>query len=638
MTEPATAATAAEEAATDSATTRVTATGAATAAGPDAPAPAGRGAEPAELVGPLVRGLTVLRAMAADPAPRQRPGDLARATGLARSTIDRVATTLVRLGHLRAEDRDLVLAPGLARLGNAYLSSCGLPEALGPHAVALADELDESVSVAVPDGAGARFVHQATRRRAMAISFRIGDLLPAERCAPGAVFAAGWTADQWAGWRDRHRADPLDTGFPALPPRPGGPATGGGAATGGAATGGAAAGGAAADLVEERFRERALAARADGWATDDQLIEPGLVAIAAPVHGPAGAVVCAVSVVSHTSRHDADSLARHALPRLRATARAMEHALAAGGARTAGGAHHDGERQDGGRHDSGGRDSGRHDSGRYDSGRYDSGPKEELGAEFLQSLARGLDVLRALGQAGPGGTLAEVARATGLPRATARRSLLTLRHLGYVRADDTRFALLPRVLELGYARLAGLSFAELALPHLVDLVKDVHESASAAVLDGDDIRYVARVPTSRIMRIELGVGTRLPAWATSMGRVLLAALPPERREALLDRAEPQPLTPHTVTDRAALAGLLATAGRDGYALVDEELEEGLRSLAVPVRDGRGGVAAAVNVALHAGRGTAGQSRAAILPRLAEAAARIEADLAEVTRWSPAGRA
>ncbi|MBO1419855.1 helix-turn-helix domain-containing protein, partial [Streptomyces sp. FH025] len=343
-------------------------------------------AGPEESVGPLERGLALLHAMAVDPAVRQRPSDLARATGLARSTVDRIATTLVRLGYLRSDGRDLVLAPRAAEFGNAYLAGSGLPELLGPLAVELADHLDESVSIAVPDGDGARFVVQATRRRAMAVSFRTGDLLPAERCAPGALFAAEWDDDRWAAWL-RHREDgEADDGF-AVPPS------------------------SAPDPVG--FLERVRTSGVRGRSVDDQLIEPGLVAVAVPVRDTSGATVCAVSVVSHTSRHDADSLEGHALPRLRETAREMERRLALPAAPPAALA-------------------------LPSSGRR---LKEELGSGFLQSLARGLDVLIALGAAPGGHPLAAVARATGLPRATARRALITLRHLGYVDADGERFRL-----------------------------------------------------------------------------------------------------------------------------------------------------------------------------------------------------
>ncbi|MFD8207870.1 IclR family transcriptional regulator C-terminal domain-containing protein [Streptomyces sp. NPDC059695] len=543
---------------------------------------------PDELVGPLERGLAVLRAVAAGPDVRHRPGDLARTTGLARSTIDRVATTLVRLGVLRTEGRDLLLAPGAAGLGNAYLASCGLPELLGPHAVALADALDESVSVAVPDGDGVRFLTQATRRRAMAISFRTGDLLPAERCAPGALFAARWDAADLERWRARRAKDPLDAGFPSVPPRPSSPP----------------------DPVEAEFLDRVREARTTGIAVDDQLIEPGLLAVALPVRGPDGAVVCAVSVVSHTSRHSSASLAEQALPPLRRAVTAMEGALEGATAVTA-------------------------TDGAPGASPAASAPglKEELGSGFLQSLARGLDVLRAFGSVRGPARLSELARLTGLPRATARRSLITLRHLGYVREESDGFTVLPRVLELGYARLSGLSLPEIATPHLVALVLRVHESASVAVLDGDDIRYVARVASTRIMHIDITVGTRLPAYATSMGRVLLGALPAAERAERLGRITPEALTPRTVTSREGLDEAVTATAVRGYGWVEQELEEGLRSLAVAVTDGAGRAVAAVNVALHAGRGTPEESLAALLPALRETAGLISADLSSVGRFS-----
>ncbi|WP_406152759.1 helix-turn-helix domain-containing protein [Streptomyces sp. NBC_01023] len=538
-------------------------------------------AAPGEAVGPLERGLTVLRVMAADPDSRQRASDLARATGLARSTVDRIAITLARLGYLRSEGRDLLLAPRLMELGNAYLASCGLPDALEPYAVALADELDESVSIAVPDGDAVRFITQATRRRAMSLAFRIGDLLPAERCAPGAVFAGGWDEADRGRWLARRREDPLDTAFPAVPPRvePSPP-----------------------ELVEAAFDARVREAAGLGWALDDQFIEPGLVAVAHAVRDPAGTVVCALSVVSHTSRHSARSLREHALPRLRRAAAAMEEALRtpprpgpplAAPAPEA----------------------------------VDSGLKAELGPEFLQSLARGLAVLRALGSARGGLGLTAAAEAAALPRASARRALITLQYLGYVRADGGVFTLLPRVLELGYARLSRLSFGEIVRPHLVELTRQVRESASIAVLDGDEIRYVERVPTARIMSVDITVGTRFAAYATSMGRVLLADLPAPEQATRLARTRFEPLTRHTVTTADALADILETVRRDGYALVDEELEEGLRSAAMPLRDRLGSTVAAVNVSQHAGRATRQEFLDTVLPPLAGAVARIEADLA-----------
>ncbi|MFD0653061.1 helix-turn-helix domain-containing protein [Streptomyces malaysiensis subsp. malaysiensis] len=575
-------------------------------------------------VGPLERGLAVLRELTRlatqEGRATVRPGDLVRGTGLARSVVDRVVATLEQLGYVTLDGRDIGLAVRLMELGNAYLAASGLPAALGPFAERLADGLDESVSVAVPDGGGVRFVVQVTRRRTMSLAFRIGDLLPAERCSPGPLFAAEWSGADWAAWRARRAGDPLDTAFPAVPPRHR-PDSG-------------------ADF-EARVKEAAH----DGWATDDQLIEPGLVAVSVPVRDASGRIACAVNVVSHTSRHDVDSLRAAVLGPLGAEVPAMEAALAAprrrhavlaastastasaasaasvasvasaapvapvpwgvgafGPAGSAPGAPSGGDDAGGGAGAVGTTPLGPAPGGgglgpaagggglgpaaggglpaadetRAESalGAPSSGPsaqpagsgrtrsaagaasaavggtsavgedparmaKRELGAGFLQSLARGLAVLRALGGpeatswgetravggaaraaeatsrsearsvegvgrsearsvegvgrsvgravdgearavgdaargasgaaggiggmahglvgAGQGGglgggmTLTAVAEATGLARATARRSLLTLVELGYAEADGRTFRPLPRVLELGYA-------------------------------------------------------------------------------------------------------------------------------------------------------------------------------------------
>jgi len=245
--------------------------------------------------------------------------------------------------------------------------------------------------------------------------------------------------------------------------------------------------------------------------------------------------------------------------------------------------------------------------------------------EFVQSLERGLSVIRVLSAPDPQ-TLSEVSRAAGLSRATARRFLLTLQDLGYVHESGGRFALTPRVLELGYAYLSSLSLPEVAQPHLERLVAEVHESSSVSVLDGDDIVYVARVPTRRIMAVSISVGTRFPAYATSMGRVLLAHLPAAEREARLARADLRPITESTITTLAGLEQELDRVARRGWSLVDQELEAGLRSIAVPIRDRRETVVAAMNLSVHTSRATVSEMKRRFLPPLREAAARIEADL------------
>ncbi|RKQ92175.1 IclR family transcriptional regulator [Solirubrobacter pauli] len=253
----------------------------------------------------------------------------------------------------------------------------------------------------------------------------------------------------------------------------------------------------------------------------------------------------------------------------------------------------------------------------------------ERGEHFVQSLERGLAVIRAFSPEEPELTLSDVARRTGLTRAAARRFLLTLGDLGYVRSDGKRFALTPRVLELGYAYLSSLSLPEIAEPHLERLAAEVRESSSVSVLDGDEIVYVGRVPTSRIMRVSINVGTRFPAYATSMGRVLLAALTEAELDAYLARAELEPLTARTLTDAGALRAELDRIRAQGWALVDQELEEGLRSVAAPVRGREGTVVAAVNVSAHASRASREAVRKTLLPPLLATAARIESDLKDV---------
>ncbi|WAZ25305.1 helix-turn-helix domain-containing protein [Streptomyces cinnabarinus] len=253
-------------------------------------------------------------------------------------------------------------------------------------------------------------------------------------------------------------------------------------------------------------------------------------------------------------------------------------------------------------------------------------PEPGRGRHFVNSFAHGLAVVRSFDAEHPTRTLSDVARDCGLTRAAARRLLLTLADLGYVHQDGRQFRLTPRVLELGYSYLSSFTLPELAEPHLEQLVGRIRESSSLCVLDGDDIVYVARVPTSRIMTAAITVGTRFPAHVTSVGRVILADLPDEEIDTRLARADLSPLTPRTLTEPDALRAELRRVRRQGYAIVDQELELGLRSIAAPVRDRGGAVTAAVNIAVHAGRNSLESVRRDLLPPLLDTVARIEADL------------
>ncbi len=244
----------------------------------------------------------------------------------------------------------------------------------------------------------------------------------------------------------------------------------------------------------------------------------------------------------------------------------------------------------------------------------------------MQSLDRGLAVIRAFGPDRERLSLSEVARATGLTRAATRRFLLTLVKLGYVRNDGREFSLRPRVLELGYAFLSGLALPEIAAPHLEELVARVRESSSISVLDGQHIVYVARVPTKRIMTVAISVGTRFPAYAASMGRVLMAGMSDEELDRFLAEADLESFTSRTITDPERLREVVRETGRLGYSIVDQELEEGLRALAAPIHGSGGAVTAAINLAAHASRVSMAAMRSELLPALLETAHRIEEDL------------
>lgn len=248
-------------------------------------------------------------------------------------------------------------------------------------------------------------------------------------------------------------------------------------------------------------------------------------------------------------------------------------------------------------------------------------------ADFVQSLERGLAVIRTFSREAPALTLSEIAERAGLTRAAARRFLITLRDLGYVQSDGRLFSLRPSVLELGYSYLSSLPVWEVARPHLEELADQVRETTSASVLDGTDIVFVARVETKRIMSMTLGVGSRLPAWATAMGRVLLADLPQNALDEYFTKVSLHPLTDRTVTDQGRLREIIREANARGWTLVDQEVEEGVRSLAVPIRSPDGRAEAALTVCSHAYRVSVDQVMEAFLPLVQETSERITGELA-----------
>jgi IclR family pca regulon transcriptional regulator len=239
---------------------------------------------------------------------------------------------------------------------------------------------------------------------------------------------------------------------------------------------------------------------------------------------------------------------------------------------------------------------------------------------FMTSLARGLAVIQAFSHRRHHLTISQVSTTTGLSRAAVRRCLYTLAKLGFAGSDDNRhFFLRPRILALGHSYISSMPLATAAQPVLEHISHLLHESCSIATLDGVEIVYIARANVTRIMSIDLGVGSRLPAFCTSMGRAILANLPPEELDSVLARVEFKRYTERTITNPAKLTQALRQIRRDGYSIIDQELEHGLRSMAVPIQNPSGKVVAALNIGAHAQRVSIQEMQTKFLPHLRAAA-------------------
>ena len=246
--------------------------------------------------------------------------------------------------------------------------------------------------------------------------------------------------------------------------------------------------------------------------------------------------------------------------------------------------------------------------------------------EAMGGLAKGLAVIRAFTREHPAPTLSDIARSAAIPAATARRCLLTLEDLGYVTRHGRSFLLRPKVLELGAAYLDSMDIEHLTKNHLEELARKTGDSAAMSVLDGNDIVYVARASVRTLLRLEAHVGSRFPAHATSMGRVLLAGLSPERLQHYFENARLEALTDRTVCEPQALRALIEECRRCGYAAVADELAYGVVALAVPVLDQSGRVVAALNTSSHSGRTTRAKLVRDRLGMLRQLSRRISADL------------
>ena len=250
-------------------------------------------------------------------------------------------------------------------------------------------------------------------------------------------------------------------------------------------------------------------------------------------------------------------------------------------------------------------------TGEADFSRFEGDP------DFVLSLARGLRVIETFEGHTEGRTAADVARQTGLSRAAVRRSLMTLQMIGYAESSGSSYRLSTRALRLGFSYLSSASLPALAQPVLERITEIVHESSSLSVLESDEIVYIARSASKRVMSVGLSVGSRLPAYCTSMGRILLSAKPDEPLAEYIERVEFKALTPKTITDKKILREILVRVRTDRFAITDEELELGLRSIAVPVQARSGRVVAAMNIGVHASRVSAAEMIHRFLPVLQE---------------------
>jgi IclR family transcriptional regulator, pca regulon regulatory protein len=254
-------------------------------------------------------------------------------------------------------------------------------------------------------------------------------------------------------------------------------------------------------------------------------------------------------------------------------------------------------------------------------------PRRDPHPDFIESIARGLDVIKAFDAHRPVMSLSEVATAADLARPTARRILRTLESLGYVRVAGAGFALTPRVLELGLTYTQGMGLWEVARPHMERLVARTHESSSIAQLDGSDIVYVCRVAVPKIITLAVQIGTRFPAPATSLGKVLLADLDADELGHVLAQPSRSGVAARWRPDRAELDAALREVRARGWALTDEQLASGIRSIAAPLRNGDGRVVAAMNVTVHAAETSVETLTGDYLPLLLETASAVSADFA-----------
>lgn len=504
----------------------------------------------------LERGLSVLRAFSAREEALS-VADVATLVGITRTAARRFALTLEYLGYAHQSAEGYALAPGVLEIGDAYLRSSPLPDAVHPHLEELVRAVGETASLTVLHKRRVYYVARVAADRIVTANITVGTTVPAYSTATGRVLLGELAPDELE--------DYLSSIEPASGFNP--------------------------DYVRERITE----ARERGWTVADQELTPGIRSVAVPLHDPEGRIVAALNISAHATRVDAEALETEFLPLLQSAAQRTAAAL---------------------------RPASREAPGRsVPAPAHATGPKARP-SDVIQSVERGLCILTAFDEAHPAMNLAQISERCRLPRSAARRFVLTLASLGYLAQRGRSFVPTPLVLELGYSLLSRLSLADVAKPRLEALARKLGASVSVGVLDGTDLRYVVRASAPSPLTVNIRPGTRVPAGRTAMGQVLLSLLP----SGALGDAARSAGRDHAADGPADLEDTLAVVREQGWSYVDQLLEVGIRAVAVPLRNRRGEVVAALSASVHEASTPDRDMTESFLPALRDAAAEFVMDL------------
>lgn len=485
-------------------------------------------------------------------------GDVASLAGITRTAARRFALTLEYLGYASQTAEGYRLTPGVLAIGDAYLRSNPLPDAAHPHLDELVQTVGETASLTVLHKRRVYYAARVAADRIVTANITVGASVAAHSTATGRVLLGSLAPDD------------LEDYLSSIEPSPGFDP----------------------DYVRERIEE----ARTSGLAVADQELTPGIRSVAVPLHDPKGRIVAALNIAAHATRVDAAVLKNDFVPLLQSAAQRTAATLWPSSVTASVGP----------------------------APAPSSAPAQARTrpSDVIQSLERGLCILTAFDEGRPAMNLAQIAARCGLPRSAARRFVLTLASLGYLEQQGRSYAPTPRVLELGYSLLPRLSLADVARPRLEALARKLGASVSVGVLDGMDLRYVARASAPSPLIVNIRPGTRVPAERTAMGQVLLSLLPP----AALEEAKRSAGRDAAANDLADLDITLTAVREQGWSYVDQLLEAGIRAVAVPLRNRRGEVVAAMSASVHEATTPGVDMTNNFLPALRDTASEFITDL------------